>query len=151
MDHQGRSPTYSLLCTSKIKGRDGRLILVVRIFMRVLVHAVNISFVRSLLFFISVDFQGREIDSCLASVGRTEHLRQTDSQGRWTGRKGRTGEINSFKGTLIYGWVDRADLEDGSTMVLPSDIHSSRETGIMWKVGLSLMTKEACATIDVSQ
>ena len=47
--------------------------------------------------------------------------------------------------------VNWADLEDGSTMVLLSGIYSSRATGIMWRLGLSLMTNEAFATLDVSR
>ena len=88
----------------------------------------------------------------MADVGRADGTSATNGlSGRtdwpqWGGR-----EIISFTETLIYSWVNGADLEDGSTLILPSDIHSSRGTRIMWRVGHSLMTNEVRATIDVSR
>ena len=96
-------------------------------------------------------YRNREIDRRLTSAGRdgTSATNGLSRQMDWPQRGGR--ERISFTETLIYSWVNRADVEDGSTMVLLSDIHSSRETGIMRRVGQSLMTSEACAAIDVSR
>ena len=79
----------------------------------------------------------------MPDVGRADGTSATNGlSGRMDGHMGGR-EIISFTETLIYSWVNRADLEDGSTMILPSDRNSSRGTRIMRRVGTSSITNEA--------